>query len=51
MNKLIVIFALTSASSFGQKDLSATDAVVIALENNYQILIAEKQHEINEMIN
>ncbi|MDG1658788.1 MAG: TolC family protein [Crocinitomicaceae bacterium] len=51
MNKLIVIFALTSASSFGQKDLSATDAVVIALENNYQILIAEKQHEINEMNN
>ncbi len=32
---------------FGQKELTASEAVFIALENNYQILISEKQHEIN----
>ena len=29
--------------SFGQRDLSATEAVFTALENNYQLLISEKQ--------
>ncbi len=38
-------------SSTGQTELSATDAVVIALENNYQILIAEKQQEISALNN
>lgn len=45
------LFFLTCFASFGQIELSATDAVVIALENNYQILIAEKQQEISEMNN
>ncbi|MDG1332210.1 MAG: TolC family protein [Crocinitomicaceae bacterium] len=38
---------LACFASFGQTELSATDAVVIALENNYQILIAEKQQDIS----
>jgi outer membrane protein len=37
--------------SFGQTELSATNAVIIALENNYQILIAEKQQDISVMNN
>lgn len=51
MNKLLVILSLISTSVFGQTNLSATDAVVIALENNYQILIAKKQHQANELNN
>lgn len=42
---------LACFASFGQTELSATDAVVIALENNYQILIAEKQQDISVMNN
>jgi outer membrane protein len=45
------IFFLVCFASFGQIELSATDAVVIALENNYQILIANKQQEISAMNN
>jgi len=41
---IAIIFVCTS--SFGQRELSATEAVFIALENNYQILIAEKQSDI-----
>ncbi len=51
MNKLLVILLLISTVAFGQTDLSATDAVIIALENNYQILIAGKQHEVSELNN
>lgn len=35
----------------GQKDLSAKDAVFMALENNYQISIAKKQEDISKMNN
>jgi len=45
------LFFLACFVSFGQIELSATDAVVIALENNYQILISEKQQEISAMNN
>ena len=45
------LFFLACFASFGQTELSATDAVVIALENNYQILIAEKQQDISVMNN
>lgn len=45
------LFFLACFASFGQTELSATDAVVIALENNYQILIAEKQKDISVMNN
>lgn len=45
------LFFLACFASFGQIELSATDAVVIALENNYQILIADKQQEISEINN
>lgn len=45
------LFFLAGFASFGQTELSATDAVVIALENNYQILIAEKQNDIAVMNN
>jgi outer membrane protein len=47
MFRALVTFLLITGSSWGQKNLSATDAVVIALENNYQILIADQQHAIN----
>lgn len=46
----ILIF-LACFTAYGQTELSATDAVRIALENNYQILIAEKQQEIAAMNN
>ena len=44
----LIVFVLISVSSFSQRDLTASQAVFIALENNYQIIISEKQHEINE---
>lgn len=47
----LLVFILASASSFAQRDLSASEAVFIALENNYQILISEKQQDITEMNN
>lgn len=37
--------------AFGQTDLSARDAIFIALENNFQIIISEKQLEISERNN
>lgn len=48
MNKLILIFtAITlTFNSFSQKNLSVREAIFIALENNYQVQIAEKQKEI-----
>ena len=47
----LILFLIVSHVSFGQTDLSAKQAVFVALENNYQILIANKQHEINEKNN
>ncbi|MFT5778048.1 MAG: outer membrane protein [Crocinitomicaceae bacterium] len=47
MFRSLILFLFISGSTWGQKNLSATDAVVIALENNYQIQVAEKQHAIN----
>lgn len=41
-----IFLLLISFMSQGQKELSASDAVFIALQNNYQILIAEKQQDI-----
>lgn len=53
MNKLLstlfIIGAVLSASA--QSDLSAKEAVVIALENNYQVQIAEMQQLITEKNN
>lgn len=46
-----ILFLLIVANSFGQKELSASQAVFIALENNYQILISEKQTEVAEKNN
>lgn len=48
--KIIPALLLTFAVQ-GQRNLSATEAVAIALENNYQIQIANKQVEIGEMNN
>lgn len=42
---------LIGFSSISQEDLSATRAVFIALENNYQMQIAAKQHAINQKNN
>ncbi len=47
----LIVFLLVVVSSFGQKELSASQAVFTALENNYQILISEKQTEIAEKNN
>lgn len=40
------IFCLLSFAGIGQRNLSATEAVAISLENNYQVSIAQKQEEI-----
>ncbi len=50
--KIVAIFLFVGMtcfqnSAFSQHQLSAKEAVFIALENNYQIQIAEKQEEIN----
>ena len=45
-----IVFLLATVS-FGQQNLTASQAVFVALENNYQIQIAQKQHEINERNN
>ncbi|MEJ6777311.1 MAG: TolC family protein [Crocinitomicaceae bacterium] len=42
----IIALLFVCSYSFGQRDLSATEAVFISLENNYQILISEKQLDI-----
>ena len=49
-NSLILLLFIAS-NSIGQEKLSASQAVFMALENNYQVLISEKQHEINEKNN
>lgn len=45
------LFLFACSLGFAQTELSATDAVIIALENNYQILIAEKQQDVSVMNN
>ena len=53
MNKLICLFFILVAAinSTAQSELSAKEAVMIALENNYQLQIAEMQQLINEKNN
>lgn len=53
MNKLICLFFILVAAinSTAQSELSAKEAVMIALENNYQLQIAELQQLINEKNN
>lgn len=50
INSLIIFLAVVS-TGFSQRDLSATEAVFIALEKNYQIIISEKQYEIGKKNN
>lgn len=50
INSLIIFLAVVS-TAFSQRDLSATQAVFIALEKNYQIIISEKQYEIGKKNN
>ena len=47
----IIALLFVCSCSFGQRDLSATEAVFISLENNYQILISEKQLDITQKNN
>lgn len=48
---ILIVFILLALSSSGQQELSASQAVFTALENNYQILISEKQLEIADKNN
>lgn len=50
LTKIFPVF-LIAFSSYSQRDLSAKEAIAIALENNYQVQIAEKQTEISEINN
>ncbi len=50
-NSLIILALLFVFGASAQRELTASEAVFIALENNYQILVANKQHEINHMNN
>lgn len=47
----LILLLFIASYSIGQEKLSASQAVFMALENNYQVLISEKQHEINEKNN
>lgn len=47
----LLVFIFFSASSIAQRDLSAKEAVFIALENNYQVLISAKQLEVSGINN
>ena len=49
--KLIFIFLILSTSLYSQENLTAQQAVFVALENNYQMLIAKKQDDISEKNN
>ncbi|MEX2483384.1 MAG: TolC family protein [Brumimicrobium sp.] len=54
MNKVIIsiiILSITNFISVGQEKLSASDAVMHALENNFQMQIANKQIEVAEKNN
>jgi outer membrane protein TolC len=48
---VFLIFLVSYTNSFTQLEFSAEEAVLKALENNYQILIAKKQVEIAEKNN
>jgi len=50
LTKLFPVFFI-AFSSYSQRDLSAKEAIPIALENNYQVQIAEIQTEIPEINN
>ncbi|NRA10514.1 MAG: TolC family protein [Crocinitomicaceae bacterium] len=47
----LLVFIGLSATSFTQRDLSASEAVFISLEKNYAVLISNKQLSINELNN
>ena len=47
----VFLFITINFTSIGQRELSASQAVFDALENNYQIIIAEKQQEIAQKNN
>ncbi|MFT6921479.1 MAG: outer membrane protein [Crocinitomicaceae bacterium] len=47
----LLVFIGLSAVGFAQRDLSASEAVFISLEKNYQVIISGKQHSINELNN
>ncbi|PHR47349.1 MAG: hypothetical protein COA32_07985 [Fluviicola sp.] len=48
---LTILFLSTCFSVFSQEELSAKKAVMVALENNFQMQIAEKQIEVAEKNN
>jgi len=48
INKITIVFLLCSYTSFAQEKLTKQDAVNIALENNYGILIAKNNIKIAE---
>lgn len=48
---LLFVCTLGAFAAYGQTELSAKEAVFMALENNYQIQIANKQLEISEKQN
>ena len=50
ISSLLVSIGLSSIG-FAQRDLSASEAVFISLEKNYQVIISGKQHSINELNN
>ena len=47
----LVFYLLIALSGQAQSDLSASDAVFTALENNYEIVISQKQLEITQTNN
>ena len=47
----LLVFIGLSAVGFAQRDLSASEAVFISLEKNYQVIISGKQHSVNELNN
>ncbi|MFT6500280.1 MAG: outer membrane protein TolC [Crocinitomicaceae bacterium] len=50
ISSLLVVIGLSTVG-FAQRDLSASEAVFISLEKNYQVIISGKQHSINELNN
>lgn len=47
----LLVFIVVCTQSYAQRELGASEAVFIALENNYQVVISEKQLEISEKNN
>ena len=48
---ILGIFLVAETFGFSQRNMSASEAVFVALSNNFQIVISEKQHEINQKNN